>query len=262
MSTESPTQCKLPEIVSGNPPRSVSGEPPRIVSGDSPTTPSRDSPTTLSRDSPTTLPSNSSTTLPGVSSKTLSGNSPQHLSSDADAPEQSYVKYYWIEDVEPLWRYCAGGYYPARIGEQFCSSRYCIVHKLGHGASSTIWLARDTHSAKYVAIKIAVSELGSPFESAILRSLWDKEGCTIKSDSGVALIPDILDEFVVEGPEIKGVRRKHQCLVTTVARVSMSGAKECSNGKPFQIMVARAIAAQVVQAVAGLHSRGVVHGGR
>ena len=69
-------------------------------------------------------------------------------------------------------------------------------------------------------------------------------------------------ENYVERAEIKGVRRKHQCLVTTVARVSMSGAKECSNGKPFQIMVARAIAAQVVQAVAGLHSRGVVHGGR
>jgi hypothetical protein len=87
-----------------------------------------------------------------------------------------------MEIIERFERYAAGGYYPIRIGDQFCSSRYYIVHKLGHGASSTIWLARDENLAKYVAIKFAVSELDRPFESAILRILQDGKSL---------LIPDI-----------------------------------------------------------------------
>lgn len=38
--------------------------------------------------------------------------------------------------------YVASRYYPARIGEIF-KDRYQIVGKLGFGASSTVWLARD-----------------------------------------------------------------------------------------------------------------------
>lgn len=38
--------------------------------------------------------------------------------------------------------YFASRYYPVRIGEVL-KSRYQIVGKLGFGASSTVWLARD-----------------------------------------------------------------------------------------------------------------------
>jgi serine/threonine protein kinase len=58
-----------------------------------------------------------------------------------------------------------------RIGEQFCASRYRIVQKLGFGASSTIWLARDEHLSKYVAIKFAIAGLDRPVESAVMRVL-------------------------------------------------------------------------------------------
>jgi serine/threonine protein kinase len=33
--------------------------------------------------------------------------------------------------------------------------RYRIVHKLGFGGSSTVWLARDELSSGYVSLKIA-----------------------------------------------------------------------------------------------------------
>ncbi|KAF2446084.1 hypothetical protein P171DRAFT_320478, partial [Karstenula rhodostoma CBS 690.94] len=111
---------------------------------------------------------------------------------------------------EPFERYAVGGYYPVRIGDRF-SSRYHVIHKLGYGSSSTTWLARDERLAKYVALKFAVSELDRPFESAILRTLRDGEDAHV--DFGIAMIPEILDEFQVEGPEIQGVRRKHHCLV-------------------------------------------------
>jgi len=38
--------------------------------------------------------------------------------------------------------YLAARYYPVRIGEVF-ASRYQVVGKLGYGALSTVWLARD-----------------------------------------------------------------------------------------------------------------------
>ncbi|KAL4780356.1 hypothetical protein BJX76DRAFT_338121 [Aspergillus varians] len=34
-------------------------------------------------------------------------------------------------------------YHPTLIGDNFCSGRYAIVHKLGFGGYSTSWLARD-----------------------------------------------------------------------------------------------------------------------
>ncbi|KAH9882937.1 hypothetical protein J1614_000303 [Plenodomus biglobosus] len=176
--------------------------------------------------------------------------------------EISCAIYEPIEDIEPFERYAAGGYYPVRIGDRFSSSRYHVVHKLGHGSSSTMWLARDERLAKYVAIKFVVSELDRPFESAILRILQDGTGCCAKADAGIAMIPEMLDEFQVEGPEIQGTRRKHHCLVTTPARMSISEARDASYDWLFQSLVARAIAAQLIQAIAFMHSRGVVHAGR
>lgn len=183
-------------------------------------------------------------------------DTPQTILDHASASKFFGASYAPIEDIEPFERYAPGGYYPVRIGDQFSSSRYRIVHKLGYGASSTTWLARDVQLGRYVAMKFAMAELERPFESAILGILCGTDG-----RSGGA-IPEILDELQVEGPEIHGVRRKHHCLVTTSARMSVSEAREASGNRLFQPLVARAIAAQLIQAVAFMHSRGVVHAGR
>jgi serine/threonine-protein kinase SRPK3 len=45
-------------------------------------------------------------------------------------------------EEETIPDYVASRYYPARIGELF-QDRYQIVGKLGFGATSTVWLARD-----------------------------------------------------------------------------------------------------------------------
>lgn len=44
-------------------------------------------------------------------------------------------------DVEYLEDYMPSGYHPTLVEGTFCSSRYTIVHKLGFGGYSTIWLA-------------------------------------------------------------------------------------------------------------------------
>ncbi len=39
--------------------------------------------------------------------------------------------------------YQLGGFHPVDIGDTFQAGRYKIVRKLGHGSSSTVWLAQD-----------------------------------------------------------------------------------------------------------------------
>ena len=111
----------------------------------------------------------------------------------------SCAAYETIKDIEPFERYAAGGYFLVRLGDRIYSSRYHVVHKLGYGTSSITWLARDGRSAKYVALSIAVSDLDHPFESVILKKLWDGKRLIRKQHAGIPMIPKMLGEFVAEG---------------------------------------------------------------
>lgn len=59
---------------------------------------------------------------------------------------------------EPVDRYDSKLYYPLTIGEVL-DKRYKIVHKLGWGGCSTVWMAHDTRERKYVALKILTSAM-------------------------------------------------------------------------------------------------------
>jgi hypothetical protein len=41
-----------------------------------------------------------------------------------------------------------GGFYPIVLGDLIAYGRYRVVHKLGFGGSSTIWLSRDQQLEK------------------------------------------------------------------------------------------------------------------
>ncbi|PYI32503.1 kinase-like protein [Aspergillus indologenus CBS 114.80] len=151
------------------------------------------------------------------------------------------VRYMPIEDVEKLERYRSGGYHPINIGE-WLNSRYCIM-------------ARDQKTNKYVAIKVTIAD-SAPAQSQernILRRLNTAESKT-QSHPRRASIPPILDEFIIPGPN-----GEHRCLVTPVGMMSLAEAKDASSFRLFQLPVARAFSAQLVLAVAYLHSRGIVH---
>ena len=164
----------------------------------------------------------------------------------------TYFKYIPIEDVEELEKYRPGGYHPTSIGD-YLHNRYRIVHKLGYGAYSTIWLAKDEDIGRYVAVKLSTAD-SSRQESDILHQL----AATGQEHRhpGRATIPSTLDEFLIKGPN-----GEHRCLVTTPASMSLSDAKDSSYTRLFQLPVARSIIAQLIQGVAFLHSRGVVHAG-
>ena len=57
----------------------------------------------------------------------------------------------FVEDAEPFSGYRAGGYHPIHLGERYGDARrYKMLHKLGNGTYSTVWLAEDLAAIKYV----------------------------------------------------------------------------------------------------------------
>lgn len=167
-----------------------------------------------------------------------------HLSSLSN-PDPLYQH---IDDVEKLDRYRPGGYHPIQVGDKL-RDRYCVVHKLGHGSYSTIWLAQHEIANKYVAVKVGTADAGAK-EAEVLKQLAAATGS--HGQFGHHLIPAPLDLFDLAGPN--GI---HTCSVTRPARCSVLDA----SSEPFQLPVARSIAAQLAIAVAYMHQSGHVHGG-
>lgn len=162
----------------------------------------------------------------------------------------SCFEYRWIDGVENVERYQPGGYHPVVVGDEL-TDRYKVVHKLGYGAFSTIWLARDKDRDSYVAIKVSTANAPSR-EAEILHALADSS--EFKCAPGRDMVPVVPDRFELQGPN-----GCHRCYVTSPAQSSVAAAKFCDL---FTVETARVLATQLVSAVAYIHSRGVVHGGR
>ncbi|KAK9237235.1 kinase-like protein [Lipomyces kononenkoae] len=54
----------------------------------------------------------------------------------------------WQRGSRNLERYRSGGYHPTYIGDQYHDGRYEVVHKLGYGSCSTVWLASSVAQSK------------------------------------------------------------------------------------------------------------------
>ncbi|EQL36119.1 CMGC/SRPK protein kinase [Blastomyces dermatitidis ATCC 26199] len=163
-----------------------------------------------------------------------------------------YYEYKCIYGVEHLEKYEPGGYHPLMIGD-ILHNRYKIVTKLGFGGFSTVWLALDTQKKQYVALKVGVADQDQPrHESEILHKLSNAALSSSRAHPGHRLIPAILDEFAVDGPN-----GRHPCYTTLPARCDLGDA---AYGYVFPLQTVRALAAGITQALAYMHSRGFIHG--
>jgi serine/threonine protein kinase len=165
--------------------------------------------------------------------------------------ENHRIEYNWIKGVETLEEYRPGGYHPIMIGDVL-HDRYHVADKLGFGGYSTVWLARDTHLKRYVAVKVNIAD-SLPRETKVLKALSAPLPSSSPLHPGRGLIPVLLDEFKVQGPN-----GNHTCYTVTPAQCNL---REVSFSRLFSLEVARALSYGLAQAVAYTHSRGYVHGG-
>jgi serine/threonine-protein kinase SRPK3 len=162
--------------------------------------------------------------------------------------------YQWEEGIENIESYQLGGYHPVHIGDKYHNEQYEIVHKLGFGSYSTVWLARDQSKHEYVALKILVAEnTHGSSEVKILRALSSGN----PDHPGKACVASLLDEFTITGPN-----GKHLCLVTEAASCSIAESKEAGDTWKFSVDVARSIVSQAILGLDYIHSCGIVHGGK
>jgi hypothetical protein len=90
------------------------------------------------------------------------GNTP--LNPSGAKPTYRFRQRYRLssfDSVENLDFYAPGGLHPVSIGDVFANGRYKILHKLGFGGSSTIWLARDSVSGILVALKVLAAYIST-----------------------------------------------------------------------------------------------------
>jgi serine/threonine protein kinase len=88
-------------------------------------------------------------------------------------------------ETEDKEKYQKGLYFPVCIGD-YIADRYRIVHKLGHGAFSTVWLAHDANTKKDVALKIMIPGDAAEHELRMQKEIMQ----TVKDVSRLVLYTD------------------------------------------------------------------------
>ncbi|PCD28747.1 hypothetical protein AU210_011305 [Fusarium oxysporum f. sp. radicis-cucumerinum] len=153
-----------------------------------------------------------------------------------------------IIDTEEPEFYRKEGFHPVHISDHFDGRRYRIVHKLGHGGFSVVWLAYDSLDSIWVALKIVAASDSSMMEEKavmwhnIISKMNDERFVTYKRF------------FHIEGPN-----GRHLCLVLPPCGPSCNTLSQYLQSR-IHPWLARRVAFQATKAIADLHSQGLCHG--
>ncbi|XP_047338920.1 SRSF protein kinase 1-like [Impatiens glandulifera] len=110
------------------------------------------------------------------------------------------------EEDECVESYRKGGYHAVRIGDTFSRGRYIAQRKLGWGQFSTVWLAYDTNTSNYVALKIQKS--APQFAQAALHEIELLSAIADGDTSNSKYVIRLIDHFKHGGPN-----GQHYCMV-------------------------------------------------
>ncbi|KAJ6583093.1 kinase-like domain-containing protein [Mycena vulgaris] len=141
------------------------------------------------------------------------------------------------------------GFYAAVPG-MVLSAGYTVVRKLGWGAHSSVWLAKDPTNARYVAIKVLSAhatraQLSVASELAHLKTMAAK---SCQNSAGASSVLTLLDHFHVES-----AHGRHLCLVSDVLGPDLASVKQRLRLIAFPIGSAKSIVAQLLSALVFLH---------
>lgn len=155
-----------------------------------------------------------------------------------------------FDDTEDVERYQPGGFYPVHLGDWYDDRRYRVVHKLGAGGFSTVWLARDKVEHQWVALKMVVADR-SPLVEA--KSLLRRRAASQYASRTMFVVEH--RNFTIDGP--------NGCYLCLVLPVLGPSASQLSSGLDSRIKpwLSRRAGYQATKALADLHAQGLCHGG-
>ncbi|KAE8707176.1 SRSF protein kinase 1 [Hibiscus syriacus] len=157
------------------------------------------------------------------------------------------------EEDEGIDSYRKGGYHAVRIGDPFASGRYIAQRKLGWGQFSTVWLAYDTQSSKYVALKIQKS--AQQFAQAALHEIEVIRSIADGDPSNSKCVVRLIDHFKHTGPN-----GQHLCMVLEFLGDSLLQLIRFNRYKGLELNKVREICKCVLIALDFLHRElGIIH---
>ncbi|RDL32476.1 uncharacterized protein BP5553_08932 [Venustampulla echinocandica] len=168
-----------------------------------------------------------------------------------DHPDGKLYSPGYFDDVEDREEYKPGGFHPVHPGDNLGrDNRFRVIHKLGNGALSTVWLCRDYEKSKYVALKIIIAD--APRDVCSELKVVHRKDLDLDQAGGKHIaLP--LDHFWIDGPS-----GSHLCQVLPVSgpRVPVIWRTFPDPSKP-----AINISLQVTSGLQFLHRNGIRHGG-
>ncbi|KAI1079312.1 kinase-like protein [Whalleya microplaca] len=149
--------------------------------------------------------------------------------------------------------YNKGGHHPVNLGDVL-GGRFDVVHKLGNGGFSIVWLCRDTESNKWRAVKImSADHSGQVADQKIYDHLQSHASLEEIEEDHIAMP---LELFWIDGPN-----GRHCCLVMPVFGWSASTWRLFQNDDEDQTGIdSQDVCHQVIQGLRFLHGLGICHG--
>lgn len=169
---------------------------------------------------------------------------------------QKYIPKYWVSgawkyEVENVEMYKPGGLCPVQLYSTL-GDQYELIHRLGQGGSSTVWLARDHQRNRWCALKVVISSyLSGDRGELFAKRLLGENGIGIEeAATHHILLPE--DYFYVEGPN--GLQL---VLVLPLLGPSLPQWLEFNGHKDD---VKKKLCRQMTEAIEFLQSQGLFHG--
>ncbi|KAI1178381.1 kinase domain-containing protein [Nemania sp. FL0916] len=152
-------------------------------------------------------------------------------------------------EVEGMDKYAPGGFHPIAIPSEVGSglSRFKILHKLGYGGFSTIWLVRSNVDGRYYALKILCANI--PRTNNELAILWHLKTVAPRGHPNVVMLHET---FIIKGPN-----GEHRCLLFPVLGPSL---RTVDVGQTLLGEGRERVCRQVASGLAFLHEHGICHG--
>jgi hypothetical protein len=155
------------------------------------------------------------------------------------------------DDLEDPELYRVDGYHHVHLHDYLGdNNRYKVVHKLGSGRLSIVWLCRDLEKSAFLALKVLIagaSEDAYCVELKLTKRVWNMK------EPGGEQIALPMDHFWITGPN-----GRHRCLVLPVLGPRVSDLWYISDDPGT---LSRSVARQVVGGVQFLHRNRLCHGG-